>query len=147
LTELRTLTLFGNALTELNFSQATFDNLLPRPGFSIDSEEITSLLLDGAALSQGSFDVILDQTTSTVDVSLVNLTFTDGNPSDLSALLSIATLDNVRIDPTLYSLYAAELDEFDAIIGNTVTVVPEPLSIVLLILSSVAWQQRRRVDW
>jgi len=104
-------------------------------GLTIDSEKIASLVLDHARLSQSSFDVIVGKTGSIVDVSLVGLTFSDGLPGDLGALLSIPTLDNVRIDLYLFGQYAQELNAFDAMPGNTVTVVPEPNSSVLILLT------------
>ena len=50
--------------------------------------------------------------------------------------MSIPTLINVRVDPTLFNRYAAEFNAFDAIAGNTVTVVPEPSAIFLC---TAAW--------
>ena len=53
----------------------------------------------------------------------MGLTFTDTNPLDLANLLRIRRLDHVTVDPFLLELYAGELGVFDAIEGNTVTVV------------------------
>ena len=68
--------------------------------------------------------------------SLVDLSFSDTSPDDLSNLLSIATLKNIRVDQALLNRYAAEFNAFDAIPGNTVTVVPEPSAIFLC---TAAW--------
>lgn len=135
LTELRGLYLDTNDLNELDLTQATLHNLIQ---LFIDSAEIATLRLDDAELSQESWETILGETTEVIDASLVGLSFADSSPSDLSSLLSISTLDNVRVDPALYSLYAAELDAFDAIEGNTVTVVPEPSALVLM-LAGACW--------
>ena len=69
-------------------------------------------------------------------VSLVGLSFSDTSPDDLSNLLTLETLDNVRVDQALFDRYAAEFNAFDAIPGNTVTVVPEPSAIFLC---TAAW--------
>ena len=95
-------------------------------------------MLDDAELSQAALQAITLQTDFIVDVSLVNLTFTDEYPADLSALLDIESLDNVRVDPSLYNRYTADFDAFAAMPGNTVTVLPEPSSVLSLVLASVA---------
>jgi Leucine-rich repeat (LRR) protein len=153
LTNLETLFLYGNDLTELNLTAATFDHLqrgqlpefiTPGFGFVVDSSEITLLVLDDAKLSRDSFDAIVEQTISIVDASLVGLTFTDSNPSNVSALLGIPTLNDVRLDPSLYSLYAAEFDNFAATAGNTLTIVPEPTTCTLALVSLCLAMSRRR---
>jgi len=96
-------------------------------GFRIDSREITSLILDDATLSVSSFDTILGQVNRTkgiTDASLVGLTFSDTNPTDLSRLFIISTLDNVLVDQVLFDTYADEFNSFAEVDGNTVTVVP-----------------------
>jgi hypothetical protein len=102
-------------------------------GFVANSDEITSLVLDEARLSLDSFAAILGQTTSITDVSLIGLTFTDEYPNELSALIGIASLDNVRVDRALYDRYVDEFDAFAALPGNTVTIVPEPTGTVILL--------------
>jgi hypothetical protein len=52
--------------------------------------------------------------------------------------MSIPSLDNVRVDASLYNLYAAEFDAFAAIAGNMVAIVPEPSS-ALLGLGGIVW--------
>jgi Leucine-rich repeat (LRR) protein len=143
LTHLMTLDLRDNHITDLNLTAATFDNLQPATwnhnpinllsGFAADSDEITSLVLDEARLSLNSLAAIVGQTTSITDVSLIGLTLTDEYPNDLSALLGIASLDNVRVDPSLYKMYAAEFAAFAALPGNTVTIVPEPTGTIILL--------------
>jgi hypothetical protein len=64
---------------------------------------------------------------------LVGLTFTDEYPNDLSALFGIASLDNVRVDPSLYSMYTAGFNAFAVLPGNTVTIVPEPTGTIILL--------------
>ena len=130
LTNLQTLHLRDNQIMELNFTRATFENLSPCGsfiGFCVDGDKIASLILDDATLSQGSFDAIVrngfGQTLSITDVSLVGLMFSDENPSNLSSLLSITTLDNITVDQSLFDLYADEFNAFAAMDGNTVTVV------------------------
>ena len=154
LTNLELLFLYENDLTELNLTAATFDHLQhgrhpgieePGAGFLVDSSEITLLVLDDAELSRGSFDAIVEQTTSIVNASLVGLTFTDSNPSNVSALLGIPTLNYVRLDPSLYSLYAAEFDNFATISGNTLTIVPEPTTCTLALVSLCFVMSRRRI--
>ena len=154
LTDLESLSLHTGR-SKLNLTAAAFGNLQPRSGggfslpqgFSIvDSRELASLVLDVAQLSHGSFDAIVDQATSLVDVSLVGLTFTDENPSDLSNLLSIPTLENVTVDPSLFGLYETEFNAFAAVPGKTVLVVPEPTgtATLLIVVLGVVVTQRTR---
>ena len=89
----------------------------------MDSDEITSLTLDDAVLSLGSFHAIVGETNSITDVSLVGLTFSDENPSDLAALLGIGPLDNVTVDQALFDSYADEFNSFAEEAGNTLTVI------------------------
>jgi len=141
LNDLSSLYLGGlGSLTALNLSGATFEALSPCEftmygtfGFCIESDVVTSLKLDGAVLSEGSFQSIIQETSSITDVSLVGLSFSDTSPDDLSNLLTIATLNSVRVDQVLFYRYAAEFNAFDAIPGNTVTVVPEPLAASLVL--------------
>lgn len=76
-------------------------------------------------------------------MSLVGLSFSDASPRDLSNLLTIEPLKNVRVDKAPFEQYAAEFSAFDAIPGNTVAVVPEPTSAMLCLASVVALTQRR----
>jgi hypothetical protein len=139
LSTLHTLNLRGNNITEMNLTSATFGSLwscgvFSRDGFCVDAGEITDLILDDAVLNQGSFQAIVGATGGLfsnvspliTNVSLVGLAFSDGNPADLSALLNISTLDNVRVDQALFDRYAAEFVAFDALPGNTVTVANLP---------------------
>lgn len=140
------LDLSSNELSRLDLTGAEFESLHGLSfwdGLSLDSEEIQSLVLNDATLSRGSFDTIVWQVSAVVDVSMVGLTFTGENPSDLSNLLSIPTLDNLRIDSLLYELYSAEFDAFAALDGKTMTVVPEPST--YLLLTSVVWLRRRKL--
>ena len=62
-------------------------------------------------------------------------------------LLDIATLDNVTVDKALFERYAAEFSAFDALSGNTLTVVPEPATIGSLaigLLALVGTKRHRR---
>jgi Leucine-rich repeat (LRR) protein len=155
LNNLRWLDLAGNNIQKLNLTGATFDSLrqcwgdvfLGSGGFCVGGSGITDLILDDAVLSPGSFQAIVGETEFISNVSLVGLAFSDGNPGDISALLSISTLDNIRVDQALFDRYAAEFNAFDAIPGNTVTVVPEPSAIVLCIVAWIlgwAFRQRRQ---
>ena len=158
------LRLSGNEIAELNLTEARFDNLVGvvfdsgvffgsfferrSPGLRVDSDGIARLILDDAELSLGSFATIIGETTSVTTASLVGLKFFDERPSNLSAFLGIETLDNVTVDPALFSLYADEFRAFDAIDGNTVAIVPET-SCVLLVLPAVVvvcWR-RRKPSW
>jgi hypothetical protein len=115
-------------------------------GFCADTADITDLILDDAVLSLGSFQAIIAATQSISTASLVGLSFSDTSPDDLSNLLTLETLDNVRVDQALFDRYAAEFNAFDAIAGNTVTVVPEPSAIFLCTaawLLGCAFRQRR----
>jgi hypothetical protein len=127
LSDLQTLGLTDNPITELNLTDATFGSLtaceLFVRGFCVDSFKITDLILDDALLSEGSFEAIVHETRIISNVSLVGLSFSDSRPDDLSDLLTIPTLQNVRVDQTLFDLYAAELDAFEAIPGHTVTLI------------------------
>ena len=76
-------------------------------------------------------------------MSLVGLTFSDVNPADLSNLLGIATLDKVTVNSSLFGLYADEFNAFDAMDGNTVTVVPEPSSLLLALVGFLPLLRRR----
>ena len=131
LTNLKTLALFGNEVSELNFTGAMFEKLrsclsdMVIFGFCVDGEEITRLTLDDATLSASSFDVIVGETTAIFDASLVGLTFSDSNPPGLSDLLDTDSLDNILVGPALFDLYADEFNAFDAVDGNTVTVILE----------------------
>ena len=141
LNSLRHLLLGGNPLHELNLAGATFSELEPCDygpfgsfGFCLLENDITSLILDSAAISVGSFEAILSETRSITDASLIRLRFVEANPDNLTQLLGIATLDNVTVDRFLFDLYADEFNAFDALPGNTVTVVPEPGGVVLAVL-------------
>jgi len=121
------LFLFGNQISELDFTGAGFDALeycdsFPPDGFCIDSAEVTRLILDDAELSLGSYNAIVRETTSITAVSIDGLTFTDEYPANLNGLLEIETLENVDVDATLYGLYAGEFDAFDSISGNTLNI-------------------------
>ena len=97
-------------------------------------------------LSLGSFQAIIAATRSISTASLVGLSFSDTSPDDLSNLLTLEGLDNVRVDQALFDRYAAEFNAFDAIPGNTVTVVPEPSAIFLCTAAWIlgwAFRQRR----
>ena len=134
---LQTLDLGFNRFTELNLARATFESLescrsdefITGEGFCVDSPEITSLTLDAAMLSRGSFDAIVRGTSSITDASLVGLTFSDENPADIDNLIGIITLDNVTVSQTLFDLYADEFNAFGAMAGNTVSVVADPCDI------------------
>jgi Leucine-rich repeat (LRR) protein len=139
LNDLHSLHLVSN-LAQLNLSGATFDALQPRIstmygifGFDVDSGLVKSLKLDRAVLSQGSFQAIIQETSSIADASLVGLSFSDASPENLNGLLSIATLNNIRLNQALFNHYAAEFQAFDALPGNTVTVVPEPATALILL--------------
>jgi hypothetical protein len=127
-------------LHELNLSEATFGRLIPcgahiegySQGICVDSERITSLVLNDATLNIGSFDAIIGETSSIETASLVGLRFSDADPNDLSILLAIPTLNHVRVDGALYDRYVDEFDAFAALSGNTVTVVPEPAGTIIL---------------
>jgi hypothetical protein len=93
-------------------------------GFCADTSEFTDLILDDAVLSPGSFQGIIAATPVISTASLVGLGFSDTNPDDLSNLLTLDTLDNVRVDQALFDRYAAEFNAFAAIASYTVTVVP-----------------------
>ena len=97
-------------------------------------------------LSLGSFQAIIAATQFISTASLVGLSFSDTSPDDLSNLLTLERLDNVRVDQALFDRYAAEFNAFDAIPGNTVTVVPEPSAIFLCTAAWIlgwAFRQRR----
>ena len=97
-------------------------------------------------LSLGSFQAIIGETQFISTASLVGLSFSDTSPDDLSNLLTLEGLDNVRVDQALFDRYAAEFNAFDAIPGNTVTVVPEPSAIFLCTAAWIlgwAFRQRR----
>ena len=141
---LETLTLGDNSLSELNLTAATFDSLQPGKiwfgfpeGFLVSNNDITALSLDAAQLSRSSFDVIVNETSSIIDASLIGLTFSDEKPSDLSLLLGIPTLDNVSVDSNLFASYEAEFEAFAAMPGNTVTVVPEPSGFAAVLIMSM----------
>ncbi|QDU59031.1 leucine-rich repeat domain-containing protein [Aeoliella mucimassa] len=133
LNELEVINLIDNDFTELNLSHATLSKLRE---LWIDRDAIVSLRLDGSELSENAWDIITKRTTSIEDVSLVWMTFQNGNPSDLNSLLSKTSLHNVWVDPHLYSTYATEFDTFDAIAGNTVTIVPEPSTLATMLVAA-----------
>ena len=133
--------------SELNLTAATFNHLQPAEvacvcppsGFWVDggSGAISSLVLNVAQLSHSSFDAIVGQTPFLVDASLVGLTFTDETPSDLSNLLTMPTLENVTVDPSLFGLYETEFNVFAAMPGKTVTIVPEPSGNAFLLILAI----------
>ena len=109
----------------LNLTGAMFENLATCEafgGFCVGGR-LESLILDDAALSLGSFNVVVSETNSITDVSLIGMTFSDEIPTDLDNLLGNSTLKNVTVDHVLFDLYADEFDDFAAIDGNMVTVV------------------------
>ena len=125
LNNLAHLLLYDNNLTELNLSGATFDSLgscFVGEGFCVGGNEIFSLILDNAELSRNSFYSVLYQTSEIADASLVDLTFSDSIPANMSRLLGIATLQNVRVDERLFARYADEFNAFAAMPGKTVRV-------------------------
>ena len=159
LTNLQYLGLDDNDFSELNLAGATFERLgydfplfiYPRDDdngiirFPIDSDEVTSLVLDNATLSSVSFETIVAATTHITDASLVGLTFESVSlptepvnifdpdailaeerfavPTNLNALLEIGSLDTVAIDQALFDSYADELNTFATTEGNTLTVI------------------------
>ena len=139
-TDLTTLNLAGGSFSSLNSCGFAFVNF----GFCVDKEEITSLILDDAKLSQESFDVLVAETGFITDISLVGMTFTDLGSNDLNGLLKIPSLDHVRLDTTLYRHFAPELDAFAAVPGNTVTIVPESTCILFLPAVIPFFSARRR---
>ena len=130
----------NHELTELNFASATFGDL---DNLTVDSEDITSLILDEGMLSAGAFAAILSGTNSIDTASLVGLEFSDSVDS-LAALVGIGSLDEITIDPDLYETYQDELDDWDAISGNVLTVVPEPSTLMLLVVGCALLCFRRR---
>ena len=119
-------------------------------GFCADTAEITDLILDDAVLSLGSFQSIISGAQSISTASLVGLSFSDTSPGVLSNLLTLETLDHVRVDQASFDRYAAEFNAFDAIPGNTVTVVPEPSAIFLCTAAWIlgrAFRQRRHARY
>jgi hypothetical protein len=153
LSNLQTLLLDDNIIQKLNLTGATFDSLrgcegIPFGGvvgFCADTAEITDLILDDAVLSLGSFQAIVGQTKFIANLSLVGLSFSDTSPDDLSNLLTLESLDNVRLDQALFDQHSAEFNAFDAIPGNTVTVVPEPSVFCLSITTiGLVWLPARR---
>ena len=53
-------------------------------------------------------------------------------------MLDIPTLDNVRVDQSLFVLYEDELNSFSRSPGNSVTVVPEPTSLAIQPILEIA---------
>jgi Leucine-rich repeat (LRR) protein len=104
LNNLQTLYLSDNNIQKLNLTGATFDSLgrcafgpfASVHGFCADTAEITDLILDDALLNLGSFEAIIAATQSISTASLVGLSFSDTSPDDLSNLLTLEGLDNVR---------------------------------------------------
>ena len=133
LNNLVALYLTNNAFTSLNLTHANLDSL---GLLEIDQFEVSALILNDAVLSQESFRSILRDTPLIRNVSLVGLAFSDGNPHDLSNLLSMSRLEKVTVDPTLFSLYSTEFNAFDSLFGKTVIVVPEPSALLLCIAAS-----------
>jgi Leucine-rich repeat (LRR) protein len=150
LENLQTLDLRGNPITysKLNLTDATFRSLSTISiGLTaiVTQPHFTDLVLDRALLSLGSFQTVVGANQLISNVSLAGLTFLDGNPANLSALLNIPTLDNVRVDQALFNRYAAEFNAFASISGNIVTVVPEPSTLLLCTAASVlVWTFHRR---
>lgn len=125
---LQSLALNSNRLRELNFTGATFESLetCESPfGFCVDRRGIRALTLDDAILSNSSFEAIISQTSSLTEASLVGVTFADSPPNDLGDLLGIDSLENVSVDQALFDAYADEFTLFDAVDGNTVTIVQQ----------------------
>lgn len=139
----------GESLKTLNLVNAQFDNLQPcgesrSGGFCLNSSP-TSLILNDAQLNGSSFDAVLDQLHVINTASLVGLGFDDDYPTNLNKLLGIPTLHNIIVDPLLFSHYATEFHAFDALPGNTVTVVPEPGTVELgILLFSLVWFSHRQ---
>lgn len=135
LAELKTLRLDLNRLTRLNLTGATFVALEPchwetafsptPSGFCVD-HGITDLVLDDAVLSEGAFHAIVKPVSSVSYASLIGLRFSDAGPESLSRLLTHPKLSNVRVDHYLYRRFAAEFNDFAAVSGRSLTVLPEP---------------------
>jgi Leucine-rich repeat (LRR) protein len=142
LDNLQIIDLRRNSITNLNLTGATFGKLIA--GIFADETEITDLSLDHAVLSQDSFQTIVSLTQYISNVSLVGLEFSHSTPANLSALLNISTLDNVRVDQGLFDRYATEFSAFDAILGNTVTMVPETEVTMLVLVAVVGMASWRR---
>jgi hypothetical protein len=117
--------------TELNLTGATLlslrQGLLGRGGFRpCCTTQGPRIILNDALLSHDSFEAILGSWLWPTSVSIVGLRFADENPSDLSALLGLESLEEVTVDATLFEMYENEFRAFDAIDGNTVTVAAVP---------------------
>ncbi|MEZ6103803.1 MAG: leucine-rich repeat domain-containing protein [Pirellulaceae bacterium] len=128
--KLGTLILRNNPFVELNLSQSTLTSLSTCnrlfggvAGFCLVKNDVWSLVLDGARLSSGSFDVVLSETTSIQNASLIGLMFFDQHPQNLAQLLGISSLNSIRVDDSLYALYAAEFDAWDSIDGHTLEII------------------------
>lgn len=122
---LETLLLNGN-LSELNLAEASFGSLRPCQGhfegFCVGSgTPITTLILDDAKLSRSSLRVILGETQSITDISLIGRVV--NSASDLASILSIPTLVNVTVDQAFFHDFAAQLSAFDARPDHTVLVL------------------------
>lgn len=127
MTRLERLNLLGNPIQELNFTSATFENLTSCRsvlGFCVQTPATTSVVLDDASVSRNSFDVIVDETDSVTEYSLVGLRFTQEKPTNLAGLLDIASLDKVTVDQSLFQQYVDEFRAFEAIGDNSLLVVP-----------------------
>ena len=116
-------------LTTLNLTGAVFESLLgcwPASEFGICTGGATSLILNSALLDLTSFLGIVREVreqSQMTDVSLVNLTFSDESPADMGNLLGIETLNTATIDANLFAMYADEFTAWDAVDGNTLTIV------------------------
>ena len=142
----------------LNLAGSAFDHLKPGRSYPLSTifegfvvlgaRDITSLVLDDAQLSRGSFESIVGASNwpSVEDVSLVGLTFTDEIPSGFDNLLSIPRLGRVRIDSSLYNAFKPEFDAFAAAPGKSITIVPEPSSMPLLLFICMAGYCRARLE-
>jgi hypothetical protein len=89
----------------------------------VDGDEITSLILDEAVLNRDSFNVIVGETPSISNLSLVGLEFSDGDAAELYDLLKIEKLDSATVDQTPFNLDAKDFNTFAAMEDKSLTVI------------------------
>jgi hypothetical protein len=111
---LQRLDLHYNQITSLNLTDA---DLTALNRLRLDISEIDTLILDGATLSQGSFDVIVNSASAIVEGRLVDTDLTD--TTSLNSLLSLGSLHVLTVDPAIYQTWQGDLGAWDTNPSNT----------------------------
>ncbi len=153
-TDVTEVSLAGATISQWSFPEimngnSEYGHLIPTEGIATKSG-ILSLDLSGADISEVEWLFDMSSMADLVELDMAGTLFADsiiaGDHAHLLELLTALedqSLDALTIDMALYQARQVYFDTWDAVPANTLTVVPEPATMILLALGGVALLRRK----